>query len=1167
MRRVDDGICWSASDLTLAATCEYAVQRRLDELIGRGEPRSKVQDPLLAELAVIGDQHEAEVRARYESDPKVAAGFVALSRPPAGATAADLHAMHAATLAALTGAATVVFQGGFFDGEFHGFADFLVATDAGWVVSDAKLSRQARPQALLQLACYADQLKVAGVDVAPMARLELGDGRCEEFPLAEIMPVFRERRERLRDLIAAAGASVDPASWGDEAVLACGHCPDCSNAIAKHEDLLLVAGMRTSQRKRLRESGFTTIRGLAAAPAEERPAGMAKETFAKLAAQARLQVKQMDTPVGTSGEPAVFHELISTGQALRLLPAPSPGDIFFDFEGDPLYREDDPKVWGLEYLWGVIEAPADGAEPVFTRWWAHDRDEEKHAFIDFMHYLASRRAKHPDMHVYHYAPYETTALKRLAARYATHETEVDDLLRSAVFVDLYAVVRGAVRVSQPSYSIKKLEPLYMAEEDRAGMEVTAGDASVVEYHAYRALVAKGEKEEAATRLKGLEEYNRYDCISTLALRDWLLQLAEQAGIAADIAPVAKEVSGEPDEEQDATVLALRERSGPDQRARRTADEQAYAMLASAVGYHRRESLPFWWEHFNRLALVDPDDWRPERDVFVVESHEVVDDWHVPPGKQTLRRRLRLRGRWGAGSTPGTTATVVYRTPCPAGAQVPENGAHGCFTSAAIEVSPDDEAEVTLTETLPKKDTPYDDVPVALAPAPPPHDASIRAAVREVAERVAQAGGLPGQPAIDILRRIPPRLAGGRSLPHSADVADDLVEALVACDGSYVPVQGPPGTGKTYTGSQVIARLVRDHGWRIGVVAQSHAVVENMLCAIVEAGLDPDLIGKKDTRDSAAKWINLDGKQGRKVETFLADREHSGCVLGGTAWAFTGNSVERECLDLLVIDEAGQFSLATTVAVSVAARRLLLLGDPQQLPQVSQGTHDEPVDESALGWVMDERDTLPRDLGYFLATTYRMHPELCAKVSTLAYDGELAAAACTAERELLAVAPGLRTVMVDSPIGNAVSSEEEAAVIVTEVQELLGTPWRAAPDTPVRGLVEDDFLVVAPYNAQVQLLRRRLADAGLAGVRVGTVDKFQGQQAPVVLVSMTASSAAEVPRGMRFLLNRNRVNVAISRGQWLAILIRSRQLTSFLPTSPAGLLELGSFMALSDPKGD
>jgi superfamily I DNA and/or RNA helicase len=267
----------------------------------------------------------------------------------------------------------------------------------------------------------------------------------------------------------------------------------------------------------------------------------------------------------------------------------------------------------------------------------------------------------------------------------------------------------------------------------------------------------------------------------------------------------------------------------------------------------------------------------------------------------------------------------------------------------------------------------------------------------------------------------------------------------------------------------------------------------------------------------------------------------------------------------VIDEAGQFALADTVAVSVAARNLLLLGDPQQLPQVTQGTHPEPVDRSALGWLTDGHDTLPDELGYFLARSWRMHPALCAAVSQLSYDGRLTSVDAAAARSLAGIDPGVHCVRVEHT-GNAVSSVEEADAVVRLALDVIGRRWhdprRDAPALAIdRPLEPGDVMVVAAYNAQVWTVRRALDAAGLRAVRVGTVDKFQGQEAPVVLLSMAASSPDDVPRGMEFLLDRNRINVAVSRGQWCAVVVRSTALTDYLPTTPDGLEELGAFIGL------
>ena len=285
------------------------------------------------------------------------------------------------------------------------------------------------------------------------------------------------------------------------------------------------------------------------------------------------------------------------------------------------------------------------------------------------------------------------------------------------------------------------------------------------------------------------------------------------------------------------------------------------------------------------------------------------------------------------------------------------------------------------------------------------------------------------------------------------------------------------------------------------------------------------------------------------------------MIGGTAWDFANpGRVPPGSLELLVIEEAGQFCLANTIAVASAARNLLLLGDPQQLPQVSQGTHAEPVEESALGWLVDGAPTLDPSLGYFLARSWRMHPAVCRPVSRLSYGGRLTSVKeITAARRLDGREPGVHEILVAHD-GNSTDCAEEAERIVTEITAPIGSRW--TDENGTRPLVASDVLVVAAYNAQVLMIRRHL-EKGLRGVQIGTVDKFQGRQAPVVFFSLAASSADDVPRGMSFLLNRNRVNVAISRAKYAAYIVRSPHLTDYLPASPAGLVELGAFLALTE----
>ena len=529
----NNDILWSASDLTRAAECEFSLLRQLDVKLGRIPAAKTAVDPLMDRIAEIGLEHEARELARLSkglAPYDVATGRgVCLIDYPKPYTAALLAERRDQTLAALEAGADLVCQAAFFDGSFHGFADFLIRDGDAYRVCDAKLSRHERPKALLQLAAYADQLTAAGIPLTDDVELLLGNGRQVRFPLSDLAPVFRERRQRLLDLLHGHQAAESPAEWGMPGVLACGRCDVCSEEVAAANDLLLVAGMRMTQRRKLMDAGITTIDQLAAATSGVD--GMSASTFTTLHAQAALQV------AGGTEEAPVTADVFCPDH-LAVIPAPSPGDLFFDFEGDPMWNDGNPDWWGLEYLFGVTEVPEPGAESPFTPFWAHDRAQEKQALEDFIEFVRVRREKHPDLHIYHYAAYEKSALLRLAAKHATCEAAVDELLSAGVLVDLYAVVRGAIRVSAPSYSIKKLEPLYMGDDLREG-EVTDAAASIVEYHAYCQARDSGDAEGAAKLLDEIRDYNRYDCESTRRLRDWLLERAAEHGVT----PRAAEAGG------------------------------------------------------------------------------------------------------------------------------------------------------------------------------------------------------------------------------------------------------------------------------------------------------------------------------------------------------------------------------------------------------------------------------------------------------------------------------------------------------------------------------------------------------------------------------------------------------------------------------------------------
>ncbi|WP_447912101.1 TM0106 family RecB-like putative nuclease [Microbacterium phyllosphaerae] len=1147
-------VIWSASDLKAAAECEFAWCRAIDAKLGRVRAVEEPEDATLARAALLGDVHEQNVLERYIDD--LGGDRVHCVEKVSSVDAEALAAAVDETVQALGSDAVVVFQAAFSTPEFVGFADFLKRDDDGrWRVQDSKLARNARVTALMQLAAYVDQLDRLGIPRSDEVDLLLGDGSTSTHAVDDLLPLFRVRRARLRALIADRRID-DPSSsaalsWGDDRgdleIVACGRCATCEEQVIAHRDLLMVARMRPVQRARLRTAGIETIDALAAAT--DVPEGMNTETFETLRAQAQLQLR-------ADAEGAPTYD-VHYAAAIHTLPVPSHGDIFFDFEGDPLYTEpaaDGQAHWGIDYLFGWVDNTDQ-----YTALWAHDFAAEREAFERFLDFVKVRRAAHPGMHIYHYAPYETAHLVAMAARHGVREGEIDRLLREGVFVDLYPLVLRTVRVGSRSYSIKKLEPLYMGEDVRTS-DVQKGDDSIVQYVAAREFAAAGEQSEAEAVFTDLADYNRYDCVSTRRLRNWLIEIAKKEGVNPAPPDEADEVIYEPSP-RSVALLADAERA-----VDAGEDGQVHRIAAAAIDYFPREAKSFWVSHFQRLR--EPVTmWDGTRDVVRIDrtSSTVQREWSVAEGRRVLSRDIEVRGEVSPGTTLGVGSQpfALYPVPAPFDTEVPSRAVHVPHTVTVAEVLDDG---YLITETAIQGQT-WDELPLALTPAAPPRVVSLQGAIDEWADTVhAAAPGFPDDAATDILRRNPPRTISGDSLPTKGDdMIGAIVRGILDLDRSYLAVQGPPGTGKTYTGSQVIARLVNDHGFTVGVVAQSHAIIENLLERVVADGVPAAQVAKAPKDPSADPSYTVIPKNG--MASFLGEHEQHGAVVGGTAWDFSNTSrVQRGGLDLLVVDEAGQFSLASTIAVAAGAQRLLLLGDPQQLPQVSQGAHPEPVDTSALGWVMEGDPVVRPDHGYFLARSWRMHPYVAAPVSKLAYAGQLASAPGTELRSLEGIDPGLHIVPLRHR-GNATQSPEEAEEVVALVRDLVGRAFTDNDaDATVRPLAQSDIIVVAPYNAQRQLVLDALAVAGFPDVPVGTVDNFQGKEAVVSITSLAASSGRDAPRGPEFLLLQNRLNVAISRAQVAAYLIHSPALLDDLPRTPEGVARLSAFARLVGAAG-
>ena len=1148
MQLLDGGWIYSATDLVARMECDH--RTALDLALKQGILPVEVVPAAAEGMAMLagkhGDLHEQRVlgilRTRY-------AQVVEIDQPRN--TREALRQAAADTSAALDAGVDVVYQACFFDEHFRGHADFVIKGDDGYEVYDTKLARHAKPGALLQLAAYSEQLHRLGHPMPRQMHVWLGNDEVVSRSVDDVLPKLLQVRADILAQIAA-GPKVPAPLWGDKRT-ACGSCKwaeVCAEGRDTDRDLSLVAGMRGDQRGKLRDIGIQTVEQLASASDSQCPDALGFESFDRLRAQAVLQAGQ-DASRSDLNDTGVVSAEHFSHVGLRLMPPASQGDVWFDMEGDPFAEQGQ----GLEYLFGYTSIDRRGEkDPDFTPIWGHSPDAEKAAFEEFVDAMQERINRWPDMHIYHYANYERAALSRLAGRYGTREEVIDDWLRCGRLVDLMKVFKGSFRVSQRSYSIKKLEPLYglIRTEDI----VTAGD-SVVDYEAYLGLLATGQSADAQAKLDAIAAYNRVDCESTLQLDRWMRPYSDSLQII-DALDDSTGVDGgvgvgwqqpQPDDAEYDLLLDGIPETG------RTPEQQGRAMMRAAVGYFRREAKPQWWEHYARLDAAQ-DDWERDREVLIVESG-AAGPWVAKKANHHRAMQLVLRESDWRDYVPGDEVYLVYDQPTEAMAVGSTEGRG--WTEAKVERLEGNVLYVRSEIVSMAYDT-HPELPVAVFPTAVVRNGALAESACEFADRwVDELPQAPRAAVTDLLLRRPPRLRLGSALPRSGDHIADVLAALLELDDSYIAVQGPPGSGKTHLAAEVITSLVRA-GWRIGVVSQSHKAVENVLDKAIELGLPAALVAKK------AKGRGSKAYHATMPDQLLASLPAgTGALVGGTAWTYCGARMrDHEPLDLLVIDEAGQYSLGYTVALWQAARNLLLLGDPQQLPQVSQGTHPEPIDMAALSWLADGEAVLPAQFGYFLEESRRLHSDVADVVSRLSYDRQLRAHPDADRRTLQDVLPGVHGIAVPH-IHHTVRAEEEVAVAVDLVKQHLGHLWTDEEGT--RPLGQADVMIVAPYNAQVDATRRALRTEGLRDVPVGTVDKFQGQEAPVVIVSMTSSSREDIPRGMGFVLSRNRLNVAISRAQWASYVIYSPALADHAPGTADELVLLGAFLGAVTPEVD
>ena len=1131
MKIVEGRVRVAASDVANFLACQELTQLDLRAARGALRPPHPV-DLGFEDLVRRGEEHERVVLEGFRAD-----GYEVADLSGAGDPAE-------ATAAAIRDGAGVIYQGTLTGngGTLFGRPDFLVRADLlaapdgeprpdgpHYEIVDAKLARTAKARAVLQTAFYSRLLaELQGTEPRWM-HLALGNGEFVPFKVKDFAAYERQTRRRLAEVLGAG----PPAGLYPEPVEHCAICrwsELCAGRRREDDDLSLVAGMTTGQRRALKAAEVATRRGfagLAGLPQLER---VSQDALGRSQAQARLQVASEDD--GTIRFRLLEPERDSGGdlipnRGLLALPEPVTGDLFFDIEGARYYSEDS-REFGLQYLFGVVDTADldETGRPRYTPIWAFDRRGEKGAFEELVDFITERRARCPGLHVYHYNHYEPTsvdhltelhgtrqeAVGRLMGRFATREDEVDDLFRLGVFVDLYKVVRQGLQAGVESYSIKRLEPLCGY---RRQVDLRVATENLI---AFEAALEDGTAADDGERQRVVAGYNEDDCRSTLALRDWLedrrLDLAERIGEQLPRPVVPEEPARTPEDQEVTRIRNALLANVSAETSARTDEERALALLADLIDWHRREAKPAWWRYFY-LCSLSPAELIAEPDALGgLTGGEIVDQV-----KKSVVLRFSFppqEHKFSAGNTA-----------------VDPEAERGWPVWAVDDAAGTIELKVGQDYAGP--------LPAALIENGPIKTTQLRERLRDLGDRVARDGADAEDVATALLLKRPPQTEG--SLTSAGETAAEAAVRLASLlRRSYLPLQGPPGTGKTYTAAEQILALVAD-GRAIGITGPSHAVIEHLIDTVCqhasEQGRTPR-IGQKP--DEGRQYLHPAAElmTAERLEQALHDGELD--VAAGTVWLWARAGL-AESVDTLFVEEAGQMSLANVLAVAGAARNLVLLGDPQQLAQPSQAVHPPGAGASALGHILGERATMPEGAGLLLDQTYRMHPDLCRYTSEVFYDGKLHGADGLGRQEILGSGPfsgsGLHVVQVPHE-GNTNASPEEADEVAQLAELLASCSWRDRDDA-VRPVGCDGILIVTPYNAQIRAIHDALAARGLTGFRVGTVDKFQGREAPVVIYSMATSSADEAPRGLEFLYDRHRLNVATSRARAMAIIVASPDL--------------------------
>ena len=1031
------------------------------------------------------------------------------------------------TIKALKEGYDLIYGGWLKSGNWSGEFDFLeinkkVKSDLGswsYEITDTKHSSKVKGDHIYQQCLYTNLLKEVQGILPEKFYILLKDKTKQPIKIKEVYDTFLFHKNLYEKFLLNGISKTKP-----EKCSFCNLCDwsnHCDNEWRDKRHPNQVLGNNRKNCQKFYQAGIKTYDEIAKLDYKTKIEGLREETKIERIEQAKLQIEaeKIGTPIF---KPKKENLLLNKG--FNLLPQSSACDLFTDFEG----VQDYVFPGRLEYLFGIYYE--EDGEKIFKPFWAHNKKEEKKSVIDFFDFIKKHFKKYPDAKIFHYAPYEITTLERLTSIFKVHGVDYDHYLNLGKFVDLFKIVKQAVYVSQKSYSLKDIEKYY--DFKRSG-DIRKGDVSEEFYIQW--METKDQK-----LLDQIAEYNKQDCVSTFKLRKWLLKIKPEQ--TKWFVPEKEQMELRPYEE----VLLEYQEKFNNYKGKKT---NLINILSDIVGFYNREQKSKWREFFDRKDLSDDE---------LIEDRECIGNMKLSsyfPDKKSLvysyifpDQEYKLKkGR----SVIIANNSDLDRSDYAGKIQELDQINRTILLRKGIS-----KEEKRLPKTLSIGEKVMEQARFE----------NLNKNIYRFSDNILE--NKKGYDALkSFLNRDFPSIKGikpGEKIIKSDNFDTEIPEIISRLQNSYIFLHGPCGSGKTTISSKVIIELLKKNK-KIAVTANSHKVIHNLLEKIeiladkqkfIFKGLK---MGNPDNEDTFydGTFIKTDKNEKHYIDGL---KDEKILLYAGTKYHLS-NWYYQNKLDYLVIDEASQIAVADLISLGGIAKNIVLVGDPQQLGSVISGNHPNKSGKSVLDYLLENKDTISSEKGIFLNKTFRLHPNINTFTSENFYENRLLTDPNNINRKIeystdcMIKSEGIHTISMNHT-DRSQTSIEEYEVIKKLMKQLIGCKF-IDYDKSERKLTSEDILIVSPYNAQVNFLAARLDK----GARVGTIDRFQGQQAPISIISMTSSSVEDLPRNKAFFFNRNRLNVAISRAQCSSIILFNPKLLESAPTDYEEFKLINNFQKL------